>query len=31
VFHWPLAELLAMDIEELIYWQGLAVARIPKV
>lgn len=31
VFHWPLAELLAMDIKELIYWQGLAVARIPKV
>jgi hypothetical protein len=31
VFHWPLAELLAMDIEELIYWQGLAVARVPRV
>lgn len=30
VFHWPLSELVAMDIQELIYWQGLAVARIPK-
>lgn len=29
VFHWPLSELLAMDFEELIYWQDLAVARIP--
>lgn len=30
VFHWPLAELTAMDLEELNYWQRLAIARLPR-
>jgi len=27
VFHWPLAELLAMPIDDLAHWRELAVAR----
>nr|WP_082430924.1 GpE family phage tail protein [Novosphingobium sp. KN65.2] len=27
IFHWPLSELLAMDLEELIMWSGLAIER----
>lgn len=27
VFHWPLAELAAMDLAELILWRGLAIER----
>lgn len=28
VFHWPLSDLAQMELEELIYWQRLAIARI---
>lgn len=27
VFHWPLSELLALDLDELILWSGLATTR----
>lgn len=27
VFHWPLSELAALDLAELILWRGLAVDR----
>ncbi len=27
IFHWPLAELQALDMGELILWRGLAVER----
>lgn len=27
VFHWPPSELVAMDVEELLMWSGLAVDR----
>lgn len=27
VFHWPLSELLAMSIDDLTTWRGLAVDR----
>jgi len=25
IFHWPLSELKALDLDELILWRGLAV------
>jgi len=25
IFHWPLSELKALDIGELIYWRGRAI------
>lgn len=27
VFHWPLSEMLEMDVEELAMWAGLAIDR----
>ncbi|MGE4431887.1 MAG: GpE family phage tail protein [Sphingobium sp.] len=27
IFHWPLPDLLAMELDELTHWQGLAVNR----
>nr|WP_137681162.1 GpE family phage tail protein [Aurantiacibacter suaedae] len=27
VFHWPLGELLALEIDDLIHWHTLAVDR----
>ena len=30
VFHWPLSELAAMDLAELIYWQARAIERIQR-
>lgn len=27
VFHWPLSEMLAMDVEELSMWADLAIHR----
>ncbi len=31
VFHWPLSEMLAMDVEELAMWADLAVDRFKKM
>ncbi|HET6536705.1 MAG TPA: GpE family phage tail protein [Sphingopyxis sp.] len=31
IFHWPLADLLAMDLHDLIHWHRLAVERWNKV
>jgi len=25
IFHWPLSELKALDIDELIFWRGRAI------
>ncbi|MCW5320558.1 GpE family phage tail protein [Verminephrobacter aporrectodeae subsp. tuberculatae] len=27
VFHWPLADMLGMDLDELMMWRGLALER----
>lgn len=27
VFHWPLSEMMAMEVEELAMWASLAIAR----
>ena len=27
VFHWPLSELAAMDLADLMMWRGLAIDR----
>jgi len=25
IFHWPLSELLALDVDDLIFWRGKAI------
>ena len=27
IFHWPLPDLLALELDELLHWQRLAVSR----
>ncbi|RSU63360.1 GpE family phage tail protein [Sphingomonas koreensis] len=27
IFHWPLSELRALEVDELIFWRDLAVQR----
>lgn len=31
VFHWPLAELVEMEIDDLLMWQKHAADRIPRM
>lgn len=31
VFHWPLSELAALDLGELLLWRGLAIERWNKM
>jgi hypothetical protein len=31
IFHWPLSDLAALNLEELIMWRGLAVDRWNKM